>query len=571
MYGGLSKRKATDILGSNYPDVSDAMDSLASNDKKFIKFTHVSHESPRQEKFYKITERGLRALLAEDMTNVDLFWKEIILLSIFSKIEINQDEFEEYYRQFTEKYLGHSIEHGYLLQSNFFYNLLDKWLKDWFLETHSLSVIPIAQRIIECLAFNGAITLEELVKNVSMKKEDIIGILDRYSIQKDVFSSSSFYLMTGSELEYDVRARKKLYFDFVMHTLVIADNSYGSSNAKYRLSSFGVMLTIALIRYHYMGIDNHRYPKYDRPSLYYNKLSLSQYIDRIANNYVKDIPLIFGKWSLLKTCLGEDLLYDSFDFFFYKEERSNYLVNSVWFGGKKEFYDDIQSLADNIRTNLNLIYILGMNILQEYQQQLQKIQASRITVVSRKIKELEEILKYADITSFLVELKNTKSPPLEINTKTLAEGSQLDKVKIIEKIFADELTFLFYFNLSNNVFNPRSYRGLLPKDPESILQYPERFVPKILEMDQKLLKLGSPRDRLITILTKDSEIKRWFFRWIDDIMGYRQKTIEKMSYVVDRLTTVSNNTETKATTRHDTENRTYWEEYDIRKIGSVID
>ena len=212
-----------------------------------------------------------------------------------------------------------------------------------------------------------------------------------------------------------------------------------------------------------------------------------------------------------------------------------------------------------------------MNILQEYQQQLQKIQASRITVVSRKIKELEEILKYADITSFLVELKNTKSPPLEINTKTLAEGSQLDKVKIVEKIFADELTFLFYFNLSNNVFNPRSNRGLLPKDPESILQYPERFVPKILEMDQKLLKLGSPRDRLITILTKDSEIKRWFFRWIDDIMGYRQKTIEKMSYVVDRLTTVSNNTETKATTRHDTENRTYWEGYDIRKIGSVTD
>ena len=67
-----------------------------------------------------------------------------------------------------------------------------------------------------------------------------------------------------------------------MHTLVIADNSYGSSNAKYRLSSFGVMLTIALVRYHYMGIDNHRFPKYDRPSLYYNKLSLSQYIDRIA-------------------------------------------------------------------------------------------------------------------------------------------------------------------------------------------------------------------------------------------------------------------------------------------------
>ena len=91
---------------------------------------------------------------------------------------------------------------------NFFYNLLDKWLKDWLLETHSLSIIPVAQRIIECLAFNRAITLEELVKNVSMKKEDIIGILDRYSIQKDVFSSSSFYLMTGSELDTILKLKR---------------------------------------------------------------------------------------------------------------------------------------------------------------------------------------------------------------------------------------------------------------------------------------------------------------------------------------------------------------------------
>jgi hypothetical protein len=565
-YGGLSKRKATDILGSNYPDVSDAMDSLASSNKKFIKFTHVSFKSPRQEKFYKITERGLRALLAEDKTNVDLFWKEIILLSIFSKSEINQDEFEEYYRQFTEKYLGHSIEHGYLLQSHFFYNLLDKWLKDWLLETHSLSIIPVAQRIIECLAVNGAITLEELVKNVSMKKEDIIGILDRHSIQKDLFSSSSFYSMTGSELESDIKAQKKVYFDFVMHTLVVVEYSDGN-DVKYKLSLFGVMLTIALIRYHHIGIDRQRYPKYGNPNLYYNKLNLSQYFDKIANNYEKEIPLIFGKCSLLKTYLGEDLLYAGFDFFFYEHERSNYMADSVWFGGRKEFYGDIQSLANNIRTNLNLIYIMGVNIIREYQPQ-EIVQGPRTDPVRRKIKELEATLKYTDITTFLEEIK-TRWRPTETSTK-IEQSFQLDQVKIIEKIFADELTFLFYFNFKDLHNVSRSYRSFLPEGPliaEGILQHPEFFVPKILELS----KLGSPRDRLITVLTRDSEIKQWFFRWIDDIMGYRQKTTEKMSYVVDRLTNVSNDTETKCTTRHDTENRTYWEEYDIRKIGSGID
>jgi hypothetical protein len=567
MYGELSKKKATDILRSNYPDVSDAMDSLASNDKKFIKFTHVSHKSPRQEKFYKITEKGLRALLAEDMTNVDLFWKEIILLSIFSKSEINQDEFEEYYRQFTEKYLGHSIGHGYLLQSHFFYDLLDKWLKDWLLETQSLSIIPVAQRIMESLAFNGAITLQELVKNVSMKKEDIIRILDRYSIQKDLFSSSSFYLMTGSELESNIKAQKKVYFDFVMHTLVVVEYS-DSNDVKYKLSLFGVMLTIALIRYHHIGIDRRRYPKYTNPNLYNNKLNLSQYFDKIANNYEKEIPFIFGKWSLLKTYLGEDLLYAGFDFFFYEQERSNYMTDSVWFGGRKEFYDDIQSLANNIRTNLNLIYIIGVNIIREYQPQ-EIVHGPRTDPVRRKMKELEEILKYTDITTFLEEIK-TRWRPRETSTKIIEQSFQLDRVKTIEKIFADELTFLFYFN-SKDLHNvSRSNRSFLPEGPlvaESILQHPEFFVPKILELS----KLGSPRDRLITVLTKDSEIKQWFFRWIDNIMGYRQKTTEKMSYVVDRLTNVSNNTETKGTTRQDTEKHTYWEEYNIRKICNGID
>jgi hypothetical protein len=569
-YGGLSKRKATDILGSNYPDVSDAMDSLASSNKKFIKFTHVSYKSPRQEKFYKITERGLRALLAEDKTNVDLFWKETILLSIFSKSEVNQDEFEEYYRQFTEKYLGHSIEHGYLLQSHFFYNLLDKWLKDWLLETHSLSLIPIAQRIIECLAFNGAFTLEELVGNVSMKKEDIVGVLERYSIQKDLFSSSSFYLMTGSELESDIKAQKKVYFDFVMHTLVVVEYS-DSKDVKYKLSLFGVMLTIALIRYHHIGIDRQRYPKYGNPNLYYNELNLSQHLDKIANNYEKEIPLIFGKWSLLKTYLGEDLLYASFDFFFYEQERSNYMANSVWFGGRKEFYDDIQSLADNIRTNLNLIYIMGVNIISEYQPQ-ETVQGPKMDHVRRKLKELEWILKYANITTFLEEIK-TKWPPTETNAKIIDQSFQLDQVKTIEKIFADEVSFLFYFNFKGSLNVSRSYRSFFPEGPvaESILQYPELFVPKIVELSQELSKLGSPRDRLITILTKDLEIKQWFFRWIDDIMGYRQKTNEKMSYVVDRLTNVKRNTETKPAKKHDSSNRTYWEEYDVRKICSAIE
>ena len=62
-----------------------------------------------------------------------------------------------------------------------------------------------------------------------------------------------------------------------------------------RLSLFGIMLTIPLIRYHYVGIDIIRCPNVhtDRLLLFYADITQEEYYDRIAHNYPEKLPLIF--------------------------------------------------------------------------------------------------------------------------------------------------------------------------------------------------------------------------------------------------------------------------------------
>jgi DNA-binding MarR family transcriptional regulator len=93
LQGESSKTRVSKDLDSNYSDVSDAMDALA--DKKFIKLSRATH-SRRSQKFYKITENGLRALLVINMTyNEDIdaamvFSRVMLLLSFCSKRPISE-------------------------------------------------------------------------------------------------------------------------------------------------------------------------------------------------------------------------------------------------------------------------------------------------------------------------------------------------------------------------------------------------------------------------------------------------------------------------------------------------
>ena len=47
--------------------------------------------------------------------------------------------------------------------------------------------------------------------------------------------------------------------------------------------------------------------------------------------------------------------------------------------------------------------------------------------------------------------------------------------------------------------------------------------------EEEMYRLGSPKQRLMAILTNDKNIKEWFSTWIEGLIRYRKATLDKMS------------------------------------------
>src|SRR5437870_10226623 len=86
IHGQLSKKKITELLSANYPDVSDAVKALC--EYSLIVFSYSDFSSRRAQRYYKITARGLDALIKEDPTPTE-FWRAIIWFCKIAKKDID--------------------------------------------------------------------------------------------------------------------------------------------------------------------------------------------------------------------------------------------------------------------------------------------------------------------------------------------------------------------------------------------------------------------------------------------------------------------------------------------------
>ena len=105
----------------------------------------------------------------------------------------------------------------------------------------------------------------------------------------------------------------------------------------YELSLFGIIIAMTLVRYHEMGRIG---------SLFYNGILLQDYYNKIASNYKYALPLIFGKWYLLKTHLKIWSAYNFDIILGGKQVRSKTLHSSVLAKGNKEFYENMQPISE---------------------------------------------------------------------------------------------------------------------------------------------------------------------------------------------------------------------------------
>lgn len=74
--GESSKRKLQDSVNAHYPDVSDAVDSLKK--AKIIEQSRIDFgKGRRAERYYKLTKRGLEAVI-DEFSDPEIFWNAII-------------------------------------------------------------------------------------------------------------------------------------------------------------------------------------------------------------------------------------------------------------------------------------------------------------------------------------------------------------------------------------------------------------------------------------------------------------------------------------------------------------
>jgi hypothetical protein len=517
--GQLSKKMIQIKTGSDYSDVSNAIDSLLRR-RKMIRISSPAIAGRRDKRYYALTGKGLEAFIEEiasQSSSTEEFWKAIIWYCMLNPNQISVADFEKYCSHFESKYLGHHAINSYLLQSQFFYKLV----KNWLVNTFDNDNTSISQKVLECMALKRRITLQQLCTMTAESEENVKEVLDKHSVKLGY----RYYYMSNEELEEGQRGEKHSggKHPDLGHMLIARTDI--SQHITYELSLFGIMLVIALIRFNYIGIDKVRLGisnrHTDKVRLFFKDVPLKQYFDKIAFNYHDKLPLIFGKWSFLKKELGTLFLYDNFDFLLYDEAFSVNMGTSIWLGGNKEFCDSLQALADRSAMMLKVLYIQGRDIVESFQ----KENESKLLPAYLKLNEIEAILKYFDNRPHpnRVEAK-IMIHQNKIKTDLKDRNLYLDAITFIERVFSNELTFFFYLNLNNAKFIPSRYYFQNIKSNQTL----EEIGLRDLDVAKDVLSNGSPQQRLIRIIQNDNDIRKQFCTWIRILVDYQQETSQRM-------------------------------------------
>src|SRR6185437_13925330 len=132
------------------------------------------------------------------------------------------------------------------------------------------------------------------------------------------------------------------------------------------------------------------------------------YYNTIASNYPDKLPLIFGKWKLLKDALNFDFFLSLFDYLFLDKSEISSL--SVLLGGNKEIYDNIRSDTLGKINKFLQVYDDGNSAVQSddvSKTYLQK-KGEHYQFIQEKLNEIEILLRYTNLESFAKYMINKK-------------------------------------------------------------------------------------------------------------------------------------------------------------------
>jgi hypothetical protein len=469
----------------------------------------------RTQKYYQLTKNGFFALIQEGMSPQD-FWRATINFCRYTK-QIDLNTIDLFYQEFLGGYLEYPsvIDNSYFIsQLVIFDNMCEKWVQDNIKENE----ISLLQKILEILAFHPNLTLGQISEEADDSLKNVKLELKRIT-RDTTFQDGGFlteydeYIATNS-LDY--------MSDFMLHN-TIKIMSCPNGESIFSLSLYGVMLVIFLLR-------NHNAHRVVKDLFEFKRFNIQQSLDIISDNNKDLLPLIFGEWNLLKSMLRIASVYN-FDIIVDKEARLNTLESPVLLKGNKEFYDAIQGIAFYSRKQLMDFVDSGLCILFSFERELDKEnRIDLIKAVRRKLTEINVVLGYS-------VGDETKWNTTESRGQSIVQLNNLSTVSILQRAFANEITFLYYINQCQDIYFPDllpapdyNYEFNIPSLKEEAETFWLRKYDKYSLAPQKGHFLPtSPKQRLLDILTGSNQIKESFVNCIDDCIRYYNRARDVMN------------------------------------------
>jgi hypothetical protein len=298
---------------------------------------------------------------------------------------------------------------------------------------------------------------------------------------------------------------------------------YYNKCQRYELSLLGILLVLATL-----SLSRGKTERMERVSL-----SAEEYYNIVASNYQDKLPLIFGRWKLVKQVLKRDFLPSIFDYLFI--DKAEILSLSVLVGGNKEIYDNIKSAALNTISKFSTVHdecisAMGSNDCPE-----EFPNGAHYHFVQDKLDEIEESLTYADIESFARHMISKKpkldSPHISLTFKNLPVwkvhklflNGKVDRFDFeddllsLESTLADELSFLFYV-------------GLLRENNHKASYY-----PLTIGFIKPSPNLVYPKDFLTQMIRSDDDIRKHMLQWIREAAAYQRLALNKMNEIYSEL------------------------------------
>ena len=440
-----------------------------------------------------------------------------IFVRIFSPLnsesKITSQKVNELFLKFGKVYFRYS-HYNLPVQFDTFEKMRNSWFKHLVQNSRiDRKRITIEQKIIEALAVRPRITLRELAAEIGEVDLDVNKVLSTYTIDSfNPLASKEIDLIFRNMMDHNIIERRndEFHTSFLLHNLVRVNRT--DQEDKYELSLFGVVLALNLIRYHDMN-------KLNKGLFYENTLPFTKYFDMVASNYKNSLPLIFGKWKLLKKVLKSVAAYN-FDITLDGQKCLDHSKRqSVRRGGNKEIFDGIEDIAKDTYQQLydlakagqvaSFRYLTGIphENIDEYSQNYRgdylirneiKVDSPDLNRLTHVYKLLMGLLVMISPIEYL--MSNSQSSELQqIATRT-------ELLDMMEVSFADEISAMYYFNL----FNDQEFET-------------------VASIDKKYYRsLKSPKWCLYMILRNDAErsLIDWFNKWLNDIADLQKENSE---------------------------------------------